>query len=96
MFFLFFLDEYVSCGIDSEWESTRHWVMESCEVQIVLTEKEGKPKGKSNLVKDLLNNIGEMGWTLRTKSEQKTKPFHNDLKDSRNALFPTVSSLLWT
>ena len=29
-------------------------------VQIVLIEKEGKPKGKSNLVKDLLNNIGEM------------------------------------
>ena len=29
--------------------------------QIVLIEKEGKPKGKSNLVEDLLNNIGEMG-----------------------------------
>ena len=65
-------------------------------IQIVLTEKEGKPEGKSNLVKDLLNNIGEMGWTLRTKSEKQAKPFHNGLKDSGNALFPPISSLLWT
>ena len=65
-------------------------------IQIVLTEKEGKPEGKSNLVKDLLNNIGEMGWTLRTKSEKKNKPFQKDLKDSGNALFPPVSSLFWT
>ena len=49
--------------------------MESCEVQIVMTEKEGKPKGKSNLVLDLLNNMGGMGWTLRTKSENKLNPF---------------------
>lgn len=70
--------------------------MDSCEVQIVLTEKEGKPKGKSKLVKGMLNNIGEMKWTLRTKSEQRTiKPFHNGLKDSGNALFPLVSSMLW-
>ena len=55
------LEKYVSCGIDRAWESTSHWAMESCEVQIVLTEKEGKPNGKSNLVEDLLNNIGEMG-----------------------------------
>ena len=65
-------------------------------VQIVLTKKEGKPEGKSNLVKDLLNNIGEMGWTLRTKSETLAKPFHNGLKYSWNAIFPPVSSLLWT
>ena len=96
MFVFFCLEKYVSCGIDRASESTSHWAMESCEVQIVLTKKEGKPKGKSNLVKDLLNNIGEMGWTLRTKSEQKTKPFHNDLKDSGNTLFPPISSLLWT
>ena len=30
-------------------------------IQIVLIEKEGKPKGKSNFFRDLLNNIGEMG-----------------------------------
>ena len=96
MFAFVFLDKYVSCSIDRTWESTSHWAMESCEVQIVLTEKEGKPKGKSNVVKDLLNNIGEMAWTLRTKSEQQTKPFHNGLKDSGNALFPLVSSLLCT
>ena len=65
-------------------------------VQIVLIEKEGKPKGKYNSVKDLLNNIGEMGWTLRTKSKKQTKPSHSDLKDSGNTLFPPASSLLWT